>query len=249
MSLTSANRDVASLHPEMRTRVAGVMAAIAREGLPLRVFEAWRSPERQRHLFAQGRTRPGNKVTFAQGWESYHQYGLAVDLVGFVAGNWTWNLPDATWKRMHQIGADHGLERLGFETPHLQLAGLDVRALMRGVWPSGGDVTWRENLEESIAGWNDTPAAPPFPAGLGRPALGTAERRSGADWILPPLPSTSDWHAMFGGQRWRHDGNGVYLENARTTPLRTPGAPLTVTAILDLYGPVIHKASLDPDET
>ena len=58
--------------------------------LPIRLFEGWRSPRRQRYLYEQGRTRPGSTVTYARGWESYHQYGLACDFVGFVDGNWTW---------------------------------------------------------------------------------------------------------------------------------------------------------------
>lgn len=41
----------------------------------------YRSPVVQDGLYAQGRTKPGAKVTNAQGWESAHQYGLAVDFV------------------------------------------------------------------------------------------------------------------------------------------------------------------------
>jgi hypothetical protein len=129
------------------------MAEIQGAGLPLKVFEAWRSPDRQRFLFEQGRTRPGPKVTFARAWESYHQYGLAVDIVGFVDGKWTWDLPDATWQRMHAIGAAHGLERLGFETPHLQLADLRIGALMEGELPGAraGKLTWRRRSPDGTA--------------------------------------------------------------------------------------------------
>src|SRR5215218_7087274 len=101
MSVNTANRDLALLHPLMRERAQAVLADCQQAGLPLRIFEAWRSPERQRFLYAKGRTTPGPIVTYAKAWQSYHQYGLAADFVGFVDGNWTWDLPDATWRKLH----------------------------------------------------------------------------------------------------------------------------------------------------
>ena len=246
MSLTTADRQVSFLHPSMRARVARVMADIDAAGLPLRVFEAWRSPERQRYLFAQGRTRPGRIITYARAWESYHQYGLAVDIVGYVDGNWTWNLSDAVWSRMHAIGASHGLERLGFETPHLQLADLRISDLMDGNWPDGNDTSWFDNLADAISRWDGEPEAPPLQTNEPvRPALRDSSRLADLDWSQTPRPGASDWHSHFGGQEWRHDGDGVYLRAAPTQPLRTRGVPTTCLKILDLFGPAIHKASLD----
>lgn len=245
MASTTVNRDTALLHPTMRAKIVQVMATAEAEGLPLRIFEAWRSPERQAHLFTQGRTRPGQIVTNAQPWESYHQYGLAVDIVGFVNGNWTWDLPTATWKRMHAIGADNGLEHLSFETPHLQVANLDIHDLMQGAWPEGGDDTWRTNIANAITGWTGSPAAPPPPAGVERPPLNSLAAATGLDWSLTPSPTSSNWHSQFGGQEWRHDANGVYLRTAADTPLRTAGPPSTCSAIVNLYGQTIHKAALE----
>ncbi len=246
MSLETPNRDLDFLHPNVRSRVAKVIVDLGAAGLPLRVFEAWRPPERQRYLYEQGRTRPGNKVTFAKAWESYHQYGLAVDIVGFVGGNWTWDLPDATWKAMHDIGARYGLERLGFETPHLQLAGLKIGDLMDGDLPDGGDKSWFDNVSAAINRWTGTPPAPSLrsdePA---RPAITGLALGAGLDWSTTPKPGSTSWHSMFSGQEWRHDDEGVYLRSAENRPLRTPGAPTTCQLILDLYGPAIHKASID----
>jgi peptidoglycan L-alanyl-D-glutamate endopeptidase CwlK len=183
-----------------------------------------------------GRTRPGQIVTFAQAWESYHQYGLAIDIVGHVGGNWTWDLPEQSWNRMHAIGAQNGLERLGFETPHLQLAGLRIGRLMDGSWPDGGDASWSSGMAGTIARWDGDPAAPPWLADEpARPQLATAGLRDRLDWDSTPRPDVSDWHAMFGGKEWRHNDRGVYLRAAPSTPVRTPGAPTTCQAILDLY--------------
>ncbi len=238
MSLETPNRDVLLLHPAVRAAVDAVLRDCAKAKLPLKVFEAWRSPERQKYLYAQGRTRPGSKVTFAQAWQSYHQYGLAVDLVGYVNGNWTWNLPQATWDKMHVFGAKYGLERLGFETPHLQLAGLKISGLMRGELPSGGDASWHDNLATSAAQWSGTPPAPPI-AVVDRPAI-SAPGNGFENALAAPAQS---WHALYGGQEWRFDANGIYLRSAPGTPLRSPGAPLTSQTILANYATDIMAAS------
>jgi peptidoglycan L-alanyl-D-glutamate endopeptidase CwlK len=166
------NVDLALLHPTVRGAVEAVLAQLAAESIPLFVFEAFRSPVRQQHLFAQGRTDPGNIVTHQDAWGSYHQYGLAVDLVFNGPGKWSWEEPSrGMWDRMHAIAADHGLERLGFETPHIQIVNTSSANLRTGRYPAGGDEVWAENLAGAIAAWNGTPPAPPMPAIAERPAL------------------------------------------------------------------------------
>ncbi len=245
MSQTLVNRDLTLLHPAMRERVRQLMDDIQAENLPLKVFEAWRSPERQSSLYAQGRTSPGQKVTFARAWESYHQYGLAVDIVGFVNGGWTWDLPEPVWAKMHELGAAHGLERLGFETPHLQLADLKIGDLMKGRWPDGGDTSWRDAMETAIARWNGDPPAPPMAGSEPeRPAIVAQAGGRALDWAGTPTVGSSDWHSHFNGQEWRHDGDGIYLHAAPSRPVRSPGAPVTCQAILDRFGHEIRKASM-----
>lgn len=241
MSVNTANRDLALLHPLMREKAQAVLADCQQAGLPLRVFEAWRSPERQRFLFAKGRTTPGPIVTYAKAWQSYHQYGLAADFVGFIDGNWTWNLPDATWRKLHRFGENHGLEKLGFETPHLQVVGLKIGDLMDGDWPEGEDDSWSRNIADAISRWDGEPSAPPLPAdGNDRPPFSA----SAVDWSSTPTVQNADWTSMFNGQEWRVDAKGVYLRLRPSIPQRTPGAPTTCQSILALYGIAIHKASL-----
>jgi RHS repeat-associated protein len=59
----------------------------------LRVVQGYRSIDEQNKLYAQGRTAPGNKVTNAKGGESYHNYGLAVDVVRMENGQPNWKQP------------------------------------------------------------------------------------------------------------------------------------------------------------
>jgi len=47
-----------------------------------------------------------------------------------------------------------------------------------------------------------------------------------------------------GGQRWRYDASGVFLESASQKPLRTNGNPTTANAILAAYGTEIFSASM-----
>ncbi len=158
--------DMALLHPAFRDALGKTLAKLAAEKIPLLVFEAYRTPARQAHLFGQGRTRPGNIVTYAEPWSSYHQYGLASDLVFKVNGNWTWEEPKkGMWTRFHEIAASFGLARLQFETPHVQIAGTSTSALREGRFPEGGDASWAENMAASIALWTGpqhAPAPPPI---------------------------------------------------------------------------------------
>jgi hypothetical protein len=158
--------DLIDLHPVMRDAVTEVLKSCQAEGLPFRVFEAFRNPVRQNWLYGHG--RDGNKepiVTHARAWESYHQYGLAADFVLYLNGQWSWSrlgVNASRWNRLHELGAKFGLEPLKFETPHLQVKGLKLADLKAGKFPAHGDDSWRDNLEGAIISWREEPAAPPM---------------------------------------------------------------------------------------
>ncbi len=171
------DQDLSKLHPIVRAAVSATLATLQGEGVPFRVFEAFRTPERQAALYAQGRTAPGSIVTKAQSWQSYHQYGLAVDLVLFRDNGWNWSDAGAdagSWTRMHEVAALNGLRHLDFETPHVEFDGPDWRRLQQGLdFPAGGDETWFDAVSEAAARWKSTggaPAAPPIDPAQ-RPAL------------------------------------------------------------------------------
>jgi len=141
------------LHPVFREKASALLEALSAEGLALRLFEGFRSPERQQYLYAQGRTRPGKIITKARAWMSYHQYGLAGDFVLFENGHWSWDASGdraRSWRRLRELGKQLGLESLSFEAPHLQLAGLRIADLAAGRYPEGGDATWRASLESAL---------------------------------------------------------------------------------------------------
>lgn len=169
------NNDLSLLHPKVREAVINVQNALEKEGIPFRVFEGFRYPERQADLYAQGRTKPGKIVTHAEAWRSYHQYGLAVDFVLMENNKWSWDdgSPEKKkwWKRMHELGKQYGLSPLDFEAPHLQISGTSSNALGQGVYPTNGDDQWAEHLAAVIASWKGSPSAPPSPDIPSRPAI------------------------------------------------------------------------------
>lgn len=76
-------------------------------GFPIRVTSTYRSSEEQAMLYAQGRTMPGNIVTNAKAGESFHNYGVAFDVVFREQG---YEASDAMWKNLGSVGKALGLE-------------------------------------------------------------------------------------------------------------------------------------------
>jgi hypothetical protein len=66
-------------------------------------FETYRTPLRQAELFNQK-----EKVTNARAWESAHNYGLAVDFVPKLNGQWSWS-EDHDYAYLREKAEEHGL--------------------------------------------------------------------------------------------------------------------------------------------
>ncbi len=234
MSPTSRNTDLSLLHPVFRQKAQAVLDRLTADQIPFRIFEAYRSPQRQQFLFSQGRTAPGAIVTKAKAWQSYHQYGFAADFVLFVDGQWSWDTSGsraACWDRLAKAGVEMGLEQLSFELPHLQLAGLRLEDLQAGRYPPGGDDSWAEGMETVIATWSDQPPAPPLPDVLPQ---------------RPPLEAESHlvFINRFGGREWCVTPDGILVrEGGNTQLMRSRGEPQTCRAILEICGPAIRNAS------
>lgn len=81
-------------------------------------------------LYAQGRTTPGNKVTNAKGGQSWHNFGLAIDMVEDGDPNkagiqWSW-ANNASYLKIGTFAQQSGLEWGGFwksfqDFPHVQM--------------------------------------------------------------------------------------------------------------------------------
>ena len=117
---------IKKLHPIVRSKFIQFIIKAEKElKKQLRVTSGLRTIKEQNKLYAQGRTRPGKIVTNAKGGKSYHNFGLAVDIVEIKNGKALWTNPD--WDKIAELGKSLGLEWGGNWTsikdkPHFQVS-------------------------------------------------------------------------------------------------------------------------------
>lgn len=156
------SRDLSLLFPPFRMQVEMLLGKLREAKLPFHVFMALRTFEEQDALYAQGRTVPGKIVTNAPGGMSFHNYGLAVDLVldGMPEKpgiQWSWDIradlnADGRndWLQLAEIAESCGLES-GYrwkkfpDAPHVQnrfgLSLVEAKELYRA---GGIQAVWAE---------------------------------------------------------------------------------------------------------
>lgn len=112
--------DVAELTPQMQDKVNAFLLECYKQEVEVYPFETYRSQERQDELYAQGRTKPGNKVTWTL--NSRHKQREACDFAFGGPGKWHWN---GDWDKMIEIAKGFGLDSLApAEKAHLQDNGI-----------------------------------------------------------------------------------------------------------------------------
>jgi len=95
------------LLPLVQRKADAMVSEMKRLGHDIRITQGFRSKAEQDRLYAQGRTTPGAVVTNARGGESWHNYGLAVDLVFRKEG---FNAPKSLWNLLGKVGEAQGFE-------------------------------------------------------------------------------------------------------------------------------------------
>lgn len=117
---TSVKRD--TLHPDLRKKYDQLEKVMKDHGMEIYIASGIRSGREQQELYEQGRSKPGNIVTNAKPFQSYHNYGLAVDVI-FKRHNW--NAPQGWWDLLGKEGKNLDLEWGGDwefkDLPHFQL--------------------------------------------------------------------------------------------------------------------------------
>jgi peptidoglycan L-alanyl-D-glutamate endopeptidase CwlK len=180
--------DPAHLHPVIRDAVILASQDLVSEKIPLKLFECFRSPERQAQLFAQGRSKqePYAKmkiVTHAKAWHGPHGFGLAADFNPHINGKWTFILNDEWTVALREIGRKYGLLPIRnsagklIDPPHLQWRNWNQDDAFLGRYPEGWDDSWEQNLDATILRWgyasrivlgiNHPGAPPPVPCHVG----------------------------------------------------------------------------------
>ncbi|MGH7231006.1 MAG: M15 family metallopeptidase [Nitrospiraceae bacterium] len=143
---------LARLHPILAIRAHCMIDLCAYAEIPILVTHSLRTWEEQDGLYAIGRTIPpiGKKhiVTNAKGGQSYHNFGLAFDIVVLDSmGKANWDAAHPSWKRAAGIGKSLDLEWGGDWTtfkdlPHFQYVCGLTTAECRELYPSGLEAIW-----------------------------------------------------------------------------------------------------------
>lgn len=120
---------IASLQPAVRPLAENLLRLAADRGIPLRVASAYRSPTEQQALFDAG-----TGVTNAKALESYHNHGLAFDVVPEAYLSLPdWNPGGPLWQDVGALGKSVGLEWGGDwkkkDLPHFQLTAAPISEL------------------------------------------------------------------------------------------------------------------------
>lgn len=142
---------VSGLHPELAAASKELARLAKAAGISVVFTDGFRSPAEQDELYARGRTTDGSVVTHAQGGESFHNYGLAIDFaLENRKGDYIWDMEydgnrngKADWMEVVTIA-----KKLGFswggdwpdfkDNPHLQMDfGYSIREMQQGNRPPG----------------------------------------------------------------------------------------------------------------
>ena len=103
-----------NVHPIIKQMTETMIAILQNQGLQPFVVSTFRSFSEQNALFQQGRNGDNRgTVTNAQGGESWHNYGLAVDIVFYRPGTNqpSWDAPAADWDALGRAGLAAGFTR------------------------------------------------------------------------------------------------------------------------------------------
>lgn len=133
----SLNR-LATLQPTVQPIFKAFLDACQAAGIPCEIVQGTRTHAEQADIYNDGRTEPGRVVTNAKPGDSYHQYGLAVDVVPVAYKNMKdWNPEGPYWAKIGAIGKGLGLTWGGSwpkpDKPHFQLTAAPL-AELKAYW-------------------------------------------------------------------------------------------------------------------
>jgi peptidoglycan L-alanyl-D-glutamate endopeptidase CwlK len=129
------SRDINDLTPAVAELCRQFVSKCKDHQIDVIITSTYRDAASQDSLYAQGRTKPGNKVTNAKAGQSYHNFKVAFDFCPIVDGKAQWN-DTATFTKCGEIAESLGLEWAGRwlrfkELAHCQLTGGKTLAQLR----------------------------------------------------------------------------------------------------------------------
>jgi peptidoglycan L-alanyl-D-glutamate endopeptidase CwlK len=118
--------NIRTLHLRAQEAARIFLGVFANAEYTVRIISGNRTYAEQDAIYAQGRTKPGKKVTNAKGGQSNHNFGIAWDIGIFVGGKYLQESPFYKAAAAIGLAATPGLEWGGDwkkpDRPHYQLA-------------------------------------------------------------------------------------------------------------------------------
>lgn len=140
MNTTSKAR-LSKVHPALAQKIVQLSDSLFTQNVDIEVVQGLRTYAEQDALFAQGRTKPGKRVTNARAGQSNHNFGLAVDVAPAKRGKIDWDDEDgfdAIGREGKRLGLEWGGDwRTFVDRPHLQLPSPAIKELRR-LYDKGG---------------------------------------------------------------------------------------------------------------
>ncbi|MBD3343990.1 MAG: peptidase M15, partial [Chitinivibrionales bacterium] len=127
----TTNKNILSLHPNVQAPATAFINDAAQQGMNLRIYFGYRSVDQQNALYNAGKTP-------AKGGHSYHNYGLAIDLVQISNKKALWK--NQNWSQIGALGMKHGFgwggDWASRDMVHFQMPfGLSIKDLLSGKRP------------------------------------------------------------------------------------------------------------------
>ncbi|MBU2876977.1 MULTISPECIES: hypothetical protein [Aliiglaciecola] len=164
------NTVLKNLHPIMRQKVQNLITHLTQKNVPITLVEGYRTPVQQKELHDQGAPE--------KPWMSLFQYGVACKFELSVTNDSAQgeNADNSNyWGQFTEFAKAEGLETSDSDKSQLQLPNMNVKTLIKGQYPEGGDESWANNLELHITYWTDYPK-PPVPRMGDEPISHLSER-------------------------------------------------------------------------
>lgn len=145
---------LARVHPRLAALALRMVDLCAAAGVGVLITQGLRTWEEQDELYAQGRSKPGDIVTKAKGGQSWHNFGLAFDIVVLDSlSKADWDTAHPGWRQAAAVGKSLGLEWGGDwksfkDLPHFQLVNGLTLARCRELFQQGGGL---EKIWEQVA--------------------------------------------------------------------------------------------------
>lgn len=148
---------IEKLDPVMQERVTALLRMLEMAGEDVLLTDGYRTVKEQNALHAQGRTKPGKIVTYVKGDESFHCWGVSVDLVPVDPNGKVRYDATARYERVaavaRELGMEWGIDVWGYDAPHFMYRqGLTIADLRAGkrLKPLGPEPLTEDELRQKL---------------------------------------------------------------------------------------------------